>query len=450
MHIDPSRGVLIAAATAVWLGGVALGAAHAAIPDENGVYTGCYGSSGALRTIDAATQQCRGNETRITWNAEGPAGPAGPVGPTGPAGLPGAQGATGPAGPQGLQGDQGVPGPQGPQGAQGEVGPMGPQGEQGVPGPQGPEGPKGDPGTGSNAAGPCFSNTSRIVDCGNGTLTDGATGLIWLKDRSCLGAWDWAEGNAEADALGHGACSLTDNSSPGDWRLPTAEEWRLSRAVVPAGDNAIYWSASTDGTNADRAMTAKRDNGIIARAKSGPHAVWPVRGGPAPAIDPDVDRNLWRYQPTGANGQYIKDLGTGLEWQRCSVGRSWDASNQTCNGTPSFLNWDAAIAAYGAESSLGFRLPTIAELRTLVYCSSGNPITINMDRDHTFCLGQEPTIVDWAFPGMLAYRGETAFWSSSPYAGSPSDAWGVAFGFAYVGNFNKSLAGHVRLVRGGQ
>ena len=38
------------------------------------------------------------------------------------------------------------------------------------------------------ADGPCFDNTNRYVDCGNGTVTDTVTGLIWLKQSDCLGA----------------------------------------------------------------------------------------------------------------------------------------------------------------------------------------------------------------------------------------------------------------------
>ena len=44
---------------------------------------------------------------------------------------------------------------------------------------------KGDWGT--RADGPCFDNTNRYVDCGNGTVTDTVTGLIWLQDADCLG-----------------------------------------------------------------------------------------------------------------------------------------------------------------------------------------------------------------------------------------------------------------------
>ncbi|MFB1495015.1 MAG: DUF1566 domain-containing protein [Thiocapsa sp. C3-sup] len=323
---------------------------------------------------------------------------------------------------------------------------MGPTGPAGPEGPEGPEGPQGIPGTGSNAAGPCFSDDSRIVDCENGTLTDGVTGLIWLADPSCFSSTSWALGNADAATLGDGACGLTDQSLPGDWRLPTAEEWRLSRAVVPAEDNAIYWSATTNGADATLAMTAKRDNGIIARAKSTSYRVWPVRGGPAPAIDPDVDRNLWRYQPTGTNAEWIKDLGTGLEWQRCSVGQSWNAGSQTCTGAATAFDWYAAVAQFGAEDTFGFRLPTIAELRTLVYCSSGSPVTINMRDDSIVCqISSSPAIVSWAFPNTPG-----PFWSSSPSAYGSGYAWVVYFGHGSVAYNYKYDTEYVRLVRAGQ
>jgi hypothetical protein len=53
---------------------------------------------------------CKRNETRISWNVQGPVGPAGPAGvdgpagPAGPKGDPGAVGAAGPAGPKGDPG----------------------------------------------------------------------------------------------------------------------------------------------------------------------------------------------------------------------------------------------------------------------------------------------------------------------------------------------------------
>jgi hypothetical protein len=94
----------------------------------------------------------------------------------------------------------------------------------------------------------------------------------------------------------------------------------------------------------------------------------------------------------------------------------------------------------------GFRIPTIDELKTLVYCS-GNPVTIGMTADFTPCSGTytKPTIVAWAFPNTPNWL----FWSGSP--DGADDAWYVHFGngYAYDGNRNYDYL-HVRLVRGGQ
>jgi hypothetical protein len=77
----------------------------------------------------------------------------------------------------------------------------------------------------ANAAPPCFDNSSRYVDCGNGTVTDTVTGLVWLRDATCLGQADWATANTVAASLEHGDCGLSDGSRAGDWRLATEAEW---------------------------------------------------------------------------------------------------------------------------------------------------------------------------------------------------------------------------------
>lgn len=88
---------------------VVAGAAVATIPGSGDVYTGCYQkSSGQLRVIDAATEQCKaGSERQITWNERGVQGPAGPGGPTGAQGPQGAAGPQGPQGPRGMLSDVG-------------------------------------------------------------------------------------------------------------------------------------------------------------------------------------------------------------------------------------------------------------------------------------------------------------------------------------------------------
>lgn len=140
---------------------VAVGAVVASIPDSTGTIHGCYETySGALRVIDAPTQQCVAGEVAIFWNQTGVQGPQGIPGATGAAGAAGAPGAQGPVGPQGPTGDKGpagVAGVQGSAGAQGVPGPQGAPGAQGAAGavgPQGVAGQQGMAGPSSNVAGP--------------------------------------------------------------------------------------------------------------------------------------------------------------------------------------------------------------------------------------------------------------------------------------------------------
>lgn len=70
-------------ATVVIAGGIAV----ADSPDAAGVITACYDDRGQgdLRIVDG-DQPCKSNETRLTWNQEGPPGEPGPQGEQGPQG----------------------------------------------------------------------------------------------------------------------------------------------------------------------------------------------------------------------------------------------------------------------------------------------------------------------------------------------------------------------------
>jgi hypothetical protein len=119
--------VAAAAAGALLSAGVAGGVIQrfTTIPDAHGVIHGCYvlrgPNAGTLR-VQPASDNCRTNETTLTWSQTGPTG------------------AQGPQGLQGPQGSQGTPGSKGSQGSQGSQGPQGPQGSVGIQGPAGAAG----------------------------------------------------------------------------------------------------------------------------------------------------------------------------------------------------------------------------------------------------------------------------------------------------------------------
>src|SRR6184192_2151660 len=94
------------------------------------------------------------------------------------------------------------------------------------------------------AAGPCGDKSMRYADCGNGTVTDSVTGLIWLKDPNCLMSATWDDAKKKVASLKNGDCMLSDGSAPGDWRLPTNKEWEAT--MVPAKSMMCSYPTLTD------------------------------------------------------------------------------------------------------------------------------------------------------------------------------------------------------------
>jgi hypothetical protein len=160
----------------------------------------------------------------------------------------------------------------------------------------------------AGAAPPCFDDLNRYVDCGNGTVTDTVTGLVWLRNANCFGgSLFYADANRAAAALAEGQCGLTDGSAPGAWRLPTARELnemvRYARklgcsdpaltdvagtacfeANPPFGGvkSAGYWSSSSVESEPDDAFGLNLHHGFIlsgGKGYDGPYYVWPVRAG---------------------------------------------------------------------------------------------------------------------------------------------------------------------------
>ncbi len=170
---------------------------------------------------------------------------------------------------------------------------------------QGTKGGNAAGGARGRAAAPCVDKTKRYNDCGNGTVTDSLTGLVWLKKSNCLPSADFEAAKKAVAGLKNGDCMLTDGSSPGDWRLPTQKEWEttMEKALdmgcsgptltndagtgcMTAGPSSFmdveadyYWSSTTlEGQ--DRAYFGDIDHGhVLNGAFTTSLRVWPVRGG---------------------------------------------------------------------------------------------------------------------------------------------------------------------------
>jgi hypothetical protein len=225
-------------------------------------------NTGVLRQI--STGICSNGEAVVHWNIVGPAG------------TPGASGTNG------INGTNGIDGTNGTNGIDGT--------------------------SATRPDGPCVDYFNRYVNCGNGTVTDTVTGLIWLQAADCLGAGDWVAAVGAAAALANGQCGLTDDSSAGDWRLPTRDEWiaTMARAVdlgcyyggsgtppsltndagsgcffirggssfTGVNDLERYWSSTSSASFSPAASSAHLEDGSVDNPfKSLLFLVWPVRGG---------------------------------------------------------------------------------------------------------------------------------------------------------------------------
>lgn len=154
-----------------------------------------------------------------------------------------------------------------------------------------PSGSDGDLGKGVSVA-------TRFTDNGDGTVTDNLTGLVWLQDASCtdlaVGKDTWDNALTAANGLADGACSLTDNSTAGDWRLPNLFELESLRdlsensppltsghpftGVIATGGVDSYWTSTTlDSATTKAWIVGFLDGAALFDVKTGSYYIWPVR-----------------------------------------------------------------------------------------------------------------------------------------------------------------------------
>ena len=79
----------------------------------------------------------------------------------------------------------------------------------------------------------------------------------------------------------------------------------------------------------------------------------------------------------------VVDARSGLIWQRCSVGQTWDPTNTACSNSPTHYDtWgDAMIAASELSEyngSDGWRVPNLKELESIIERSCFSP-AVNSD-----------------------------------------------------------------------
>ena len=130
-----------------------------------------------------------------------------------------------------------------------------------------------------------------------------------------------------------------------------------------------------------------------------------------------------RFTTVGVKSGEIKDTFTGLIWQRCSIGQTWNGT--TCTGEATKHTWQDALIQVKAMGA-GYRVPNIKELTSIVEFQCAGP-AINLHN----------------FPNTLP----NGYWSSSPHSHGKTYGWYVQFNYGHPNDSYKHVKQYVRAVR---
>ncbi len=291
----------------------------------------------------------------------------------------------------------------------------------------------------TNAFADGFTNTiDGFTNNGDGTVTDTVSGLIW---QACAGGqtFNISTGSCDGTAKNYthtDALALTSNlGGQSDWRVPNISELlsivdlktsnpAMNKFIFPNPHTTYFWSASDYATYSGQSHAWIVDFGdgvTFSYSRNDGYAVRLVRGGQSFYFDTlKLADFVDNKNGTATNNK------TGLIWQRCAVGQTWNGSN--CDGkAATYTQADAAKLTSNVGGQTDWRLPSLRELQTIVDYTKSNPST---------------NLV--IFPDAPSNE----FWTTTPTAGRADNFWSVNFYFSSSFFNSKTNTFSARLVRG--
>ncbi len=308
----------------------------------------------------------------------------------------------------------------------------------------------------------------RFTDEGDRTVNDRLTGLTWTRDaNSAGGSITWHQALEYIKTL-----NRRNHLGHNDWRLPNINE--LKSLVNRQGNLAAwlnglgfqgvrkdyYWTSTTYAAYANNAWGVGMYSGIVAgRDKADRCYAWPVVGGPPGVVAlPKTGQTACR----DGSGTAIDCGGTGQDGES-QAGAPWPIPRFAENGDRTVtdrltgLVWSKDGKAPGPPA-----------------CNPGTRKTGQGAVDHVRCLNSNGYLgrSDWRLPNgnelaSLVNHGESnsaawlnaqgfsnvqagGYWSSSTYATTPWNAWGVNMHDGAETSFARKHEINVWPVRGGR
>ncbi len=307
--------------------------------------------------------------------------------------------------------------------------------------------------------------TGPVLRSGGYVTIDNTTGLTWQTCSMGQSGSDCSTGSATPDTMTN-AQSYCETALNGlsyggitTWRLPTLGEME---SLVKIGEtnpntNPATFNNSFPGTASDGSGT-----GVFYYWASTPYA--PDSGTYGWGVNYDLSTPSSTADRTTqsvikSNSYYVRcvsgsstlpahtfedngdgtvyDGGTGLLWQKCSMGQTDDSA---CSGTSTVDIWENALIYCNNLSLAGknWRLPNINELQSIV--------------DYT--AASAPTINTVTFPNTPPQDGSSGttnydYWSSTNSVGLYTQAWSIQFDSGRVVSGDKDgMSFYARCVAG--
>ncbi len=128
------------------------------------------------------------------------------------------------------------------------------------------------------------AQAERLVDNGDGTVTDTRTNLMWTKNANPLGELTWHDAMSRCSSFY--VTGISGWRGIGGWRLPRIDELIGLSTALRGGhpftgvQSSGYWSGTTRADGTDGAWVVGMVRGSVGTdSRAGTYPVWPVRAG---------------------------------------------------------------------------------------------------------------------------------------------------------------------------